>query len=852
MKKTFTLFLALALVSSLFAVPVRMASPMAPKGKVVVEAGQNKKQVKKPVRKIVMESSTTFSFASDADTAQVEDGVKLTIAKATGQSAPAWNTTDAHLRVYAKNTLTISGEGITNIELTWTKGKSSKDYADLSVNVGDLTSGGTSTGTADEKTDTWEGEEDEVVFTLGAAGQRAIKKVVVTLGGEPIVPKDTIDITINNVAFELDNEWYDFTDEVYAYVYGGDSINYFEADMTIGEYKDDLAGTYTQKDMDAVYAYYNGDSIGVKKVNLVVNEAEGMNRTAKAEVLSTDTILYVYDLRYVVPEKANDTVYVNMAEKASVSHYSDGDYYFYAAGKDTIITLDIYTENLVGEFTEDEIDINYSNMWVVSPENDTTYVPYYTIQAKVVEEAGMYKVTTEMFGYDTTLYVIYFEAVKPAASRTENLTMTGDFIDYISDYGMWAASGTTADNLYALDVYMYAEDVEGSWTMADLYSLSVTQIATPDTTYFDVYEIQSMTTALNAAEDTIVLAASFLGYSETEYVQFNITMACPFEGGGGEEGDTVYITSMDAAMAYYYYDSDYSGYYWDFELYTDSEDGAPTIYWMAYDEAASKTAIAGEYEGTAWAFYVAEAGDTVSVSDDAYEDAYMTISYNDGTKDYTFAGEFVAENGKTYIFNVTVPVSAYDYDNQKEITLDEGGVTPPTPSEAYTVAEAISAYDAKELAKGDEIAIKGYITCIQIKPDNFSKHHSALIWISDTQGSSKDFELYNSRGMNSYAFQTFAPYAATGSSFIDATSVTDSLGYTFKAGDFIEAYGKIKKYNTTYELDQDCYITSGGSAPTGLKEALDAKQEEGKMILDGHLYIRKNDVLYNAQGQVVR
>jgi len=269
--------------------------------------------------------------------------------------------------------MTVSGADgvtITQITLTYTV----KNSGSITCDAGKMTD------------NVWTGEEQEVVFDIPTGGHVRIQQLEITYEeGEPIVPKDTLYATINNAGFELDDTYYDWFGEIYGYVYGGDTLtNYFEADFAFEEEIEDLAGSYTQKDMSDYYVIYQGKDVDVKKMSLIVNPAEGMNRTAKAEVLGKDTILYIYDINYIVPEKANDTVYVNFDQNAFISHYADGDYYFYAEKKDTIFALDVYTDKVVGEYTMDDIDTYYSYL-VSMAYKDTVYTEYYTLNTKIEE-----------------------------------------------------------------------------------------------------------------------------------------------------------------------------------------------------------------------------------------------------------------------------------------------------------------------------------------------------------------------------------------------------------------------------------------------------------------------------------
>lgn len=139
-------------------------------------------------------AAATFSFTSAESVSQTADGYTVTIAKGNGNNAPAYY--DNGLRLYANNTITISGPDLTGISLTFSM-QGQKAYADLKASVGTLVSGGVSTAQTDLKTDEWTGNANSVTFTLGASGQRLINRIVVNgdgsedkpgEGGDPEVP----------------------------------------------------------------------------------------------------------------------------------------------------------------------------------------------------------------------------------------------------------------------------------------------------------------------------------------------------------------------------------------------------------------------------------------------------------------------------------------------------------------------------------------------------------------------------------------------------------------------------------------------------------------------------------------
>lgn len=120
-------------------------------------------------------AATTFNFNSDSSVNQTVDGFTVVIAKGSGNNDPAYYANG--LRLYAGNTITVSGGNLTKLSISFSK-QGSKAYADLTSSAGVLTSGGVSTAEADVVTDVWTGNVESVTFTVGT-GQRLIKELVV-------------------------------------------------------------------------------------------------------------------------------------------------------------------------------------------------------------------------------------------------------------------------------------------------------------------------------------------------------------------------------------------------------------------------------------------------------------------------------------------------------------------------------------------------------------------------------------------------------------------------------------------------------------------------------------------------
>lgn len=138
-------------------------------------------------------ANVEFTFGTSGDLNVAKDGYTVTIAKGSGSSDPAFYNNG--LRLYASNTITITGTDLSNIEISCSM-QGTKAYATLAASAGTLTSGGNSTSESNVVTDKWTGNKlTSVTFTLGSSGQRILSSIQIitdgsTGGGEVTPPVD--------------------------------------------------------------------------------------------------------------------------------------------------------------------------------------------------------------------------------------------------------------------------------------------------------------------------------------------------------------------------------------------------------------------------------------------------------------------------------------------------------------------------------------------------------------------------------------------------------------------------------------------------------------------------------------
>ena len=286
------------------------------------------------------------------------------------------------------------------------------------------------------------------------------------------------------------------------------------------------------------------------------------------------------------------------------------------------------------------------------------------------------------------------------------------------------------------------------------------------------------------------------------------------------------IKGMKYADAYYYEDSEGHGF-WDFDLYVALDEESyeytyPELYIMV-DAAKSKTALNGTY-GLYWAGVWMSENDSV-VSEEGATTGSLTIQNVGNEGQYSFKGSFVATNGKTYTFNETVDVWAFDYDNLEEIELSESTSgtpdtpdTPDTPKDMLTCAEAANIAAAENYKGTADVTVYGFVVeILKEKVDDKTGRNKQSFWMSDTKGGEHQFQAY-------YAF------------------VPENF---FKVGDQVAVTGILQNYNGTIEIaDGEAVLLE---ETTGVEDVV-VKKNILKVIKNGQMYIIRDGKAYNVLG----
>ena len=201
-----------------------------------------------------------------------------------------------------------------------------------------------------------------------------------------------------------------------------------------------------------------------------------------------------------------------------------------------------------------------------------------------------------------------------------------------------------------------------------------------------------------SASEIVFTASS----NQVRATQVVVTVSGGSENPGGETPETVTVSDLDYAMAFY--EEEEGVAYWEIQLFNTDAAGENIEFPMAavVVEAKSKTALNGTYDLLLALYGTGE--DAEGYLEGVYmsEDATGTLTIknvdNDGT--YSFVASFVGEDGKTYKINTeSSMIWVEDGATGEEIELDEEGTDNPGTDNPGTSTGAVT-FDA-DVDKGN-------------------------------------------------------------------------------------------------------------------------------------------------------
>lgn len=215
----------------------------------------------------------------------------------------------------------------------------------------------------------------------------------------PIVPKDTVDVVITNLSV------LDLTEWMSSAIVEGYNAEY---DVFLPYDADEVYGTFYGKDLwESAYIAHGVDTMSILDAEIEVANWFGADRVT-GKILGSDTILYMLDMSYVVPD-AKDTVKIVFETPGEGTYFEAyGDCQIFNTNTQYEVALDIVglTVDGVGEFAAEDFDSEYTYIYLFNG-TDTTGVGVLDAKATVTKVSdGLYSVYAEVLGSDTILYAI--------------------------------------------------------------------------------------------------------------------------------------------------------------------------------------------------------------------------------------------------------------------------------------------------------------------------------------------------------------------------------------------------------------------------------------------------------------
>jgi hypothetical protein len=309
--------------------------------------------------------------------------------------------------------------------------------------------------------------------SLTAPVRKAAPKAPAKLNGE------VINIEANNLAVDL--SYFDLYLQYLGY-------GFFQIEGGTDEYA--VSAELYTADENYYTTYSTADesiALSVNETALTVSSAE-LRSTEKGDQFVATAVdeegnTYNINLTLFAPSEPKDTVAIDFGAASFFKYYAeDGDYYLEGSRPDYFVTLDIFSEELAGEYTKDDFSLQYTGLWSINAGDSISKGSAFDVNAKIVEEEGVFDINANLFLADSVLYQIHMTYTKPVATDTIQHTFSEPVTidDFGGDFYFKAA-----DDKYALFIDYYSTTITGDFKLADMYEkyCALYKIAGKDTTY---------------------------------------------------------------------------------------------------------------------------------------------------------------------------------------------------------------------------------------------------------------------------------------------------------------------------------------------------------------------------------
>lgn len=448
--------------------------------------------------------------------------------------------------------------------------------------------------------------------------------------------------------YESDNDWY--TTLI-------DGTGTYE--IKLDYVSDTQAGTFTEDDciMDytGMYIYDaegNRTIVTFTEVDIVVTDDEN-GLALNAELLGTNNVLYIVSaLIAPLPEPIGNAELAYTNATLVDGTRSSETFQFWADENGIYTSFLIASDQVVGEYTQDDMYVAYANYIMFVDGTDTTFVDFLGFDMAITKEGQTYNLVADALGSDTIMYHITMSYTKPAPTDTIDIVATNMVVDEYEFWGMYfcEVSASNADYTVTLDMANGLPLGELTYEDFNVEYSSVYRIA--DATEIVLDDIISATVSMVDGQRAI--KAQVVGVDNILY-NLDLSYVIP------EATDTVNVVFDQVAVAEYY--ASYGDYY----IYNENED-----YLVSLDIFEEEGNLMGEYTAEDFDLYYTQVGIVADSTVVTIADAKAAVTpVEEGI--VHIVAELLGQNGTLYIVSTDVDVSkkGLPYDATEGFLVDE-------------------------------------------------------------------------------------------------------------------------------------------------------------------------------------
>ena len=361
--------------------------------------------------------------------------------------------------------------------------------------------------------------------------------------------------TVEFVAAKWNYQYYSDTGDWWMAVLDPTGTYRLDFDYIVPE--ENFAGTYTIEDLDLDYSYLTMEDndgyvqyVKYVEVSLTVTASEAGKFMTANVLCENGTRFLVSAEELPLPEPIGnvDLAYTNATLEDGTR--SSSTFQFWADENGIYTSFLIASDEVVGEYTQDDMYAAYANYIMFVDGTDTTFVDFLGFDMAITKEGQTYNLVADALGSDTIMYHITMSYTKPAPTDTINIVATNLYIDEFEFWGMVFCTVSASNDEYKVSLDMANGLPLGELTNDDFNAerSSVYRIADETEIVFD----EVIAATVTEVDGQRAIVAQALGVDNVIY-NMDLSYVVP------EATDTVNVVFDELAEVEYY--ASYGDYY---------------------------------------------------------------------------------------------------------------------------------------------------------------------------------------------------------------------------------------------------------------------------------------------------